>query len=557
MHPQLLLDRICASLGSLQSYSDAIDVLLRLAEIDPVIESAYNRYIREQAKVDVATLASEGRFEEADELLDLIRQMCDMDAHHDLDACMQALEWDRPARKRFWQPRRDKLLHVCEAMQDLYDDRLDFLSVSLPVRTGKSTLGCFFMVFVMATRPEESNIMTGYANNLTTSFYNEVISIISDTETYRFSKLFPESPLVHKDSQMNTICLRRKRRFATMTCRSLQGSIEGAIEASSGGYLYCDDMVESYEQTLSTERMEKLYDIYSTQLRGRKKDGAKEIHIGTRWAPNDIIGEIEAKHDGDPRYRFIAVPALDGKPVPGHPLGQSNFDYPFGVGFSTEFFEDQHDDLVEHGNEHIWAAKYQASPYYKDGKLFEPSELRWYESLPDGVPDIVLAVCDTKTTGDDYCVQVIDYVYGDDHYIHAVICDDGKMTAIQPRLVSQLVAHGVNRARYESNVAGGKIASEVEGACHAQGLPLVMKTKYTTKAKETRILADEGWVKKRCLFRCDTSAGPEYHRFMTQLESYSTKGKNRHDDVPDAMSMLCRFVEATIKPKVTAFKRPW
>lgn len=276
MLPQLVLDAICANLSDVQAYRDAVVMLAELKVSDDWTERAYNRFIRESAKEKVQELAVDGLFEEADELLDVVMEMSDMDAPVDFDAYMQSLEWNRPARKKFWQPRREKLLDACMAMQDLYDDLLDLLALSLPVRTGKSTLGSMFMSFVMGSRPEESNIMTGYANNLTTSFYNEVMSIITDNETYRFAEIFPEAKLVHKDSQMNTICLMRKRRFATMTCRSLQGSIEGAIEASSNGFLYCDDMVESYEQTLSIERMEKLYDIYSTQLKGRKKDGAKE-----------------------------------------------------------------------------------------------------------------------------------------------------------------------------------------------------------------------------------------------------------------------------------------
>lgn len=584
MDEQLTLDLIIPNLGTLESYNNAYLVLGSFAKVDHLTESAYNRYIRERAKADVGKFASEGRFDDADKLLELIESMLALDCRMDFDAYMQYLEWDREPEKKFWQPRREKLYVLCEALQDLYDDRLDFLAFSLPVRTGKSTLGCMFMSFVNGSRPLDSNIMTGYADKLTSSFYEELMSIITDNETYRFLEIFPEAFLKHKDSIGKTICLQKRRRFATLTCRSLQGAIEGNMEVSSGGILYCDDMVEGYEQTLNNDRMQKLYDIYSAQLKGRKKDGAKELHIGTRWAPNDLIGINESNNGENPRYRFISVPALDGAPYEEiiplekarfchatvldmdeaagtariyHEDGHSNFDYPYGVGFSTDFYEDMRDDLVENGNEHIWAAKYQGEPYYKDGKLFEPEELKFYEELPEGEPDIVLAVCDTKTTGDDFCVQIVDYVYGDNHYIHSVICDDGKMTFVEQRLVNQLVEHRVHKARYESNVAGGKIADEVEGRCIAAGLPIVMSTSYSTQNKDTRILADEGWIKKRCYFRADKGRGSEYKKFMKELYRYSTKGKNKHDDVPDAMSMLRRFVDSTIKAKVQAIKRPW
>ncbi len=546
----VVLDGIIPRLADPESYEDAIVVLKALYEDSPVIGSAYNRYVVEQAKVDAARLASEKRFDEVDEMLHIVEMLLDIDCRTDFDHYMQMMEWRRVPTKRFYQPRRHVLWPVVCDLQDLYDGKLDFYSLSTPPRVGKSTIGCFFMSFNMGKYPLDAHIMTGFSDKLTYSFWNELLSLVTDADEYCFAELFPEAPLMDKNAANETISLAKRRRFPTLTCRSIGGTLTGAVEVGQRGILYCDDMVEDYEQALNSDRMDKLYEAYLSQARDRKLDGAREFHIGTRWVPNDIIGRIELEFSGNPRYRFRRIPALDED-------GHSNFMYQFGLGFSTAYYEDMRRLLINAGAEDNWSAKYMCTPYWKEGRLYEHDDLRYYEALPEGEPDIIMAVCDTKTKGPDYCVQVVDYVYGENHYIHAVTCDDGLMESIQPRLVDQLVGCKVSIARYESNVAGGKIARDVEGSCHAKGLPIVMKTKYSTENKETRILADSGWVKQRCLFRSDDKRGSEYERFMTQLLSYNAKSKNKHDDVPDAMSMLRRFCDSELRAKVSVFKRPW
>lgn len=550
MDYQAALNSLIEARDSNGKYSDALCLLAELKKANQVVESAYNRHIREDAKRYVAALAKRGEYDSADAVMDLIERMLEMDAACDFDAYMQYMEWGRLPEKRFYQPRRSVLFPIAMDLQDLFDGRIDLYALSTPPRVGKSTIGCFFMSFNIGNHPEDAHLMTGFSDKLTSSFWAEMLGLVTDQDTYRFSRVFPEAVFIDKNAANETIHLAKRGRFPSLTCRSIGGTLTGAVEVGKHGILYCDDMVEDYEQALNADRMDKLYEAYLSQARDRKLDGAKEFHIGTRWVPNDIIGRLEVEYEGSGRFRARRLPALDEN-------DESNFTYQFGLGFSSEYYREMRRMLVNAGAEDNWSAKYMCSPYWKEGRLYETDDLRYYEELPEGEPDIILAVCDTKTKGPDYCVQVVDYVFGEDHYIHAVICDDGLMESIEPRLVDQLVFNKVSMARYESNVAGGKISRDVEGRCHAAGLPIVMKPKYSTENKETRILADSGWVKQRCLFRCDEARGSEYERFMSQLFSYNAKSKNKHDDVPDAMSMLRRFCDSTLKAKVKAMARPW
>lgn len=59
-------------------------------------------------------------------------------APHDFDSYLLALEWDRDEEKKFYAPRRRVLKQVVDAMQDLLDDKLDLLTISMPPGTGKA-----------------------------------------------------------------------------------------------------------------------------------------------------------------------------------------------------------------------------------------------------------------------------------------------------------------------------------------------------------------------------------------------------------------------------------
>jgi len=553
MEDQLVLDAICtvAARGDAgpAPYEDALPVLRRALRASPVVEAAYARHLREGALDAAARLASSD-MAAARRCGEAAEAMLALNARTDLDSYLLYLEWDREPMRRFYQPRRDVLLPLVRHLQDLADDRLDFLSISLPPRVGKSTLCIFFLTWVMGRDPHAANLMSGHSDKLTEGFYNEVRSIIEDDVTYRWSRVFPDTGVSKLSARNEQIFLKgSQRRFPTLTCRSVDSTLTGAVEVGRGALLYCDDLVSDREEALSADRMDKLYSSYLNQLKDRKLDGAKELHVGTRWVPNDVIGRIREDYEGNPRYRFVVIPALGED-------GRSNFTYQYGLGFSTAYYEDMRMTLVSAGEGDSWEAKYMGRPIWIGGLMFPADELRTYDgTLPEGEPDGVIAVCDTKDRGKDYACLPVAYVYGEDHYIHDVVCDNSLPEVVEPRIADALVRNGVGLVRFESNSAGGRVADDVDRACRDRGHAMTVQKRFSTENKETRIITDSMWVKQRCVFRSD-SPSSDYARFMRMLCHYTTEGKNRHDDAPDAMSMLKRLATSMRRASVTAMRRP-
>lgn len=479
-----------------------------------------------------------------DRLYNLYKKSLLFAAPHLLDSYLLYVEFDRAPQKKFYLPRRKVLRTVVQDMQDLMDGKLDFLAVSLPPRVGKSTLGIFFLTWVMGKFPDLANVMSGHSDKLTKGFYKEVLSIIGDPG-YLWRNVF-SGHTIHTSAEDESIDLDKKRRYPTLTCRSISGTLTGAVEV--GKLLYVDDVIEDLEEALNPLRLQNKYDAYLNQLKDRKKEGAIELHIGTRWAPGDVIGRIHEQYEDNPRYRFRVIPALDENE-------QSNFNYPYMLGFSTAYYLDMRDSI----DRATWHSKYLGEPYIREGLLFPEDELRRYFSLPEGEPDSVLAICDTKDKGTDYAFLPIAYGYGGDFYIEACICDNGLPEIIEPRIVSALVTHSVKMCRFESNSAGGRVAKDVAKAVKEKSGVTQITTRFTTANKETKIIINSGWVKEHCLFKDPSMYKPhtDYGRMMKFLGTYTMSGKNPNDDVPDGMAMLAEFVQSLKSGKVEPIKRPW
>ena len=479
------------------------------------------------------------------ELYRLHRRVLLAAAPYDFDSYLLYLEWEREPSKKFYVPRRKVLQPIVKAMQDMIDDKIDLLTISMPPGTGKSTLGIFFLSWVMGRYPDSQNLASAHSGMLTRSFYDGVYQIITDSE-YLWSDVFRGVNLAATNSKEETIDLHKRHRFSTLTCRAINASLTGATRCDK--ILYADDLCSGIEEAMSKERLDKLWFSYTNDLKSRKKEGAKEIHIATRWSVHDVIGRLEVQYGDDPRARFIVLPAFDEN-------GESNFDYDYGVGFGKEYFEDMRANL----DDASFKALYMNQPIEREGLLYDIDELRRYFELPLGEPDAIIGICDTKDKGSDYAFLPAVYVYGNDYYIEDCVCDNNLPNIVDARLVDILIRNKVQMCRFESNSAGGRIAEKVQGEVKERGGVTRITTKFTSANKETKIIVNSAWIKEHCLFKDESlyKRQSDYGKMMDMLGSYTVAGKNKHDDVPDGLAMLSEFAQSMSGSRVEVFRRPW
>ena len=462
-----------------------------------------------------------------------------------LDSYMQYIELQREPEKRFWIPRRKQLEPVCRAIQKLVDGELDILSISLPPGTGKSTLEIFLHSMMIGAFPDSCSLASGHSGTLTNSIYDGVNSILSDPD-YLWHDVYPAAGTIITNAKEQTIDLGKKHRFSSLTCRAIGASLTGATRCEK--LLTADDLVSGIEEALSIERLDKLWTAYTNDLKSRKKLNCKELHLATRWSVHDPIGRLQTMYADSPKAQFLVMPAVDED-------GESNFNYRYGVGFDKAYFEDMKNNL----DDCSWRALFMNQPIEREGLLYNEDELRRYFELPSDSPDAVISVCDTKDKGADYCVMPIAYQYGNDFYIEEIICDNSNPEIVETRLVEVLLRHKVKLSRFESNSAGGKIAEKVQKEVKSRGGITRITTKYSTANKATRIIVDSPFVKEHFLFK-DNSViknNKEYKRAIGMLCSYTMAGRNAHDDVPDAFSMLSDFIQSFETQTVRVIQRPY
>lgn len=485
--------------------------------------------------------------EEVKELYGLHKRVLLAAARYDFDSYLLYVEWNREPKKKFYPPRRKVLKQVVDALQELADDKLDLLAVSLPPGSGKTTLAIFYLTWLGGRVPNEPMLTGSHSNSFVRGVYDECLRIFDANGDYLWHDVFPEIQVSNTNAKDCRIDLDKRQRFETLEFTSIGTGNAGLYRAAT--LLYCDDLVSGIEVALSKERLDKLWETYTTDLRQRKiGDHCKELHIATRWSVHDVIGRLEREYMDSDRAKFIVVPAMDEN-------DESNFDYAYGVGFSTKFYREQRgimDDVS-------WRALYMNEPIEREGLVYSPDELRRYFDLPKEDADAVIGICDTKDRGSDYAFLPVAYVYGQDYYIDDCVCDNGLPNIVDARLVEILVRDKVKSCRFESNSAGRRVAEKIQEEVKKKNGITHITTKFTTANKETKIIVNSAWVKEHCLFK-DASLyqrKSDYGKMMDMLCSYTVAGKNKHDDVPDGMAMLAEYAQSLSGQKVEVFKRPW
>lgn len=454
------------------------------------------------------------------------------------ESFMMYLEHKRPKEERFYQPRMKPLRLVAQGVQDLADDRLDELFVNLPPRTGKTTIIRLAMLWWGSRDPNLSNLYTAYSDKITKTFYNGLLEFISDP-TYAYKDMFPANKVIKTNGDDETIELNRVKSYPTFTCRSIYGTLNGACDCT--GLAVADDLLSGIEEALSADRLETTWGKFDNNFVSRiKKDqGAKLINMGTRWALADPQGRrmflLQNNPDfADHRYRIISIPALNEK-------DESNFNYPFGVGFSTETYKQRRASFEQNADEASWFAQYQQEPIDRQGALFSSGNMRFYNGvLPEGDPDRVFMAVDEAFGGGDYVSAPVCYQYGDTYYIHDVVYNNGDKYVTRPLIADCIVRNNVQAVRFEETKTTAEYHEGVDEELRNRGYSCTLTTKApsTQIAKRIRIF-DKAPEIREMYFRDSNCRSAEYQRFISNLFEFKMEGRVKHDDAPDSMAQLC------------------
>ena len=511
----------------------------------------YSDYIKETALRQVTK-----QKEKAEIWRELYWETMKLESFWFFESFLIYMEHKRPYEKQFYLPRAKTLKKVVDDLQTLEDNKDQrMLTESLPARIGKSSTMIFFGTWIALRHPLSHNAFGTHSGMLADHFYKETLELFTSPE-YCFEELYayfqPKVKFIEdKSAEKMTISFGTKGDFPTFTFRGIDGTWTGAVDISSDGYLFIDDLVRDRTHSLSPKRMNDTFSEMLNKMFDRLNDGAKVILIGTLWNVMDPIKRLEEMYSGDERYVFHKIPALNEN-------DESNFDYEV-KGFSTQYYHEMRDRLIRAGNEPEWMAKYQQAPYIREGLLFPYDQLRFFNGiLPSEHRYKFITVCDVAFGGGDSVSMPIGLQDEDTSWIYIVdwyFNNSGVKTTI-PEVANMLMKYGIKEITFEKNNGGQLYAQQVNEELQKRGYTCSCNTKPAPNniAKEDKIKGYEGKIKTLILFLDGTKhdkeqmleegvtyyeRSPQYQRALEEMSMFVTIGKNDKDDAADSIAQLC------------------
>lgn len=489
---------------------------------------------------------------QGEEWYDLYRKVLLFRAPYCFEDYLIYLEIDRPPEERFYQPRRKVLKAITEQLQALADDELDELFVSQPPRTGKTTILMLFITWIMGRDGEATNLYSAFSDTITSAMYTGVLEVMTDSYTYNWKKIFNNSGIANTDAKKETIDIDRKKRYPTLTCRSLYGTLNGACDCK--GYLISDDLIGGIEEALNKDRMIGAWSKVSNNLIPRAKQTAKKIWIGTRWSLIDPAGLrmdfLQNDEEGKKvRFKIINLPALNEN-------DESNFDYDYNVGFNTDYYKQLRAQFERNNDMASWQAQYMGEPIERDGALFTPDTMNFYNGVIADEPVRNYMTVDVAWGGGDYVSAPVCIETENGDFIPDVVFNNGDKTITRPLIVDCIIKNNVKYVQFEANNGGSEYAEWVENELKQRDYKCTITSKSapTNKRKEARIFERAPEIRE--FYYLDNGhRHKEYQLFMNNLYAFKIVGKNKNDDAPDSMAMLSEVRGRGKYTSVTTFSR--
>lgn len=475
--------------------------------------------------------------------LDFYFEILKLEAVHLLDSYALYIEKNRPPKERFYLPRRKTLKKVVDKLQALEDDELDELFVHMPARIGKTQIMTIYAAWHCARDTEASNLYCTYKESLGGAFLDGVMEMWTDP-TYCHLDVFPKAVIVYTDAKNHKVDLQRKKKYKSLSGKGLESGLNGEYDAK--GVLIIDDIIEGIQDVLNPETLKRKQTVFDNNLMSRAKEKCKIIYNGTIWSLHDIYMNRLDFLENNPeatgiRWEILKIPALD--PV----TDESNFDYEYGVGFSTQYYRTKRAKFEENDDMASWFAQCQQEPIERDGAVFNPEHMRFYNGvLPSEEPLKILSACDVALGGGDYLSMPVAYIYeSGDVYIHDVVFDNSEKDITQPQVLHAITENKITSGFFESNQGGEGYKDDIDRQLKEKyNYKMTLVSKYApTKVRKEQRIWDNAPTIRQFIFRDTGCRSPQYRKFMTNLYSFTINGKNKNDDAADSLSQLADFIK--------------
>lgn len=480
------------------------------------------------------------------EFFDVYKNLYRFCAQRDLECFIDYMEWDMP--KKVLAPRRNVLKPYVDALQKIaFDPKVEYLIVSLPPNFGKSYILNNFTAWSYGLDRNNSNLRISYSDALVAGFSRMIKSLVSSP---KFAEVFQQYKLYNGKcfdvDQLDNWHIKNSQTPKSHIARTREGSTTG--ERANFAIMF-DDLCKGAEEANNIGVHEKNYNSWTTEWWNRKaNNNVKYIFVGTLWCPEDILNRVKDDRESLSRFVDTNIPYTqiteDGSTILIRiPMLDEN-----GKTTCPEVYSQKNAEFIQQTTDPIlFSAVYQQDPQAPTGREFADELLLHFEELPlheDGSPAYSngsYAVLDPARKGKDNVAMPI-HKHGEDDYYYMTDCifKQKPMTDLYDEIIDKIIEHTIVELVIENNT-DTSLKTLLEEKLKAKQYYLCnIREKYNTANKEARIKDNRGIVKSRIKFKDKVKYLPnsDYGRYMKNLNYYSFDYPNKHDDAPDASSMM-------------------
>lgn len=437
---------------------------------------------------------------------------------------------------KFFNEKRQYLKRIATDLQSFYERKLinldtkkayRYFILNLPPGAGKSYTIAMFVTWAYGKDIYNKVVSISYNQILSSRFSKSVRGKIEDRSEkgnlrdFSVIDFFPFVKIKYGDAAINVWALEKS------DMSYLASSFDGTLTGMRGNIGIIDDPIKSAAEAMNERIKESHWDFYKNTFKSRMLDGAIEIIVQTRWATDDLAGKLLSEKK-EQCYE-LCIKALDED----------------GNSFCEDLYSTE--DLLEKKStldEEIWLANYMQEPIDKQGALY--GEFKTYYVYDEDKVEKQIAYIDTADEGADYlcciCGDLIDRYF----YVKDIYYTNEPMEITEKETARRLDLYGIRDAVIESNNGGRGFARNVENE-----LQLLNNKKcninwfHQNKNKKTRILVNASNVMEQIIM--PENWDKKYMEFAKAIKKYQRKGKNEHDDAPDALSGIVEIINGDIK----------
>lgn len=286
-----------------------------------------------------------------------------------------------------------------ERLQDVVDGKIKRLLGLMPPGSAKSTYTSVVLpTYAMGRKPAFNFIGVSYGSDLSRKFGRRGRTIAKSSQYARIfdCALSPESSAADEWELTNGSTF-------------MGGGILSGVTGNRADGIVWDDLIKGRDQADSETIRNKTWDAYFDDLLTRKKPGAWEVGVITRWheddpagriLPHDYAGETGWVRGRDGNDWFVVCfPAIAERA--DDPLGRK-----IGERIWPEWFPEDHFEPFK-TNTRTWASLYQQRPAPDEGLFFKREWLQYWSKLPSDL--YLYGASDYAVTdaGGDYTVHLV------------------------------------------------------------------------------------------------------------------------------------------------------